>query len=71
MLKFLKGLDPNFENRREILMHQTQLPSLEATIPAITREETRLKCNEKGGFTQKPAYHVSRGRRLGFSTTVE
>ena len=58
VLKFLKGLDPNFENRRASLMHQTQLPSLEAAIAAITQEETRLKCNENGGFTQRPAYHV-------------
>ena len=58
VLKFLKGLDKNFENRRASLMHQTQLPSLEAAIAAITQEETRLKCNEKGGSTQRPAYHV-------------
>ena len=55
VLKFLKGLDRNFENRRASLMHQAQLPSLEAAIAAITQEETRLKCNEKGGFTQRPA----------------
>ena len=49
VLKFLKGLDKKIENRRASLMHQTQLPSLEATIAATTQEETRLKCNENGG----------------------
>jgi hypothetical protein len=55
VLKFLKGLNPNFENRRENLLHETQLPSLEA---AIAQEETRLKCNKNGEFTQRPAYLV-------------
>jgi hypothetical protein len=59
VLKFLKGLNPNFESRRANLMHETQLPSLEAAIAAIAQEETRLKCNEKGEFIQRPAYLVS------------
>jgi hypothetical protein len=56
VLKLLKALTPNFENRRVNLLHETRLPSLEA---AIAQEETRLKCNEKREFTQRPAYLVS------------
>jgi hypothetical protein len=59
VLKFLKGVNPNFENRRETPMHETQLASLEASIAVIAQEETRLKCNEKGEYTQRPAYLVS------------
>ncbi|KAK1609557.1 hypothetical protein QYE76_033230 [Lolium multiflorum] len=59
VLKFLKGLNQDFENRRANLMHETQLPSLEAAIAAIAQEETRLKCNGKGELTQRPAYLVS------------
>jgi hypothetical protein len=67
VLKFLKGLNPNFENRRANLLHETQLPSLGA---AIAQEEIRLKYNENGEFTQRPAYLVS-GRRPGIATIVE
>jgi hypothetical protein len=59
VLKFLKGLNPNFENRRANLLHETQLPSLEAAIAAIGQEETRLKYNEKREYTQRPTYLVS------------
>uniref|UniRef100_A0ACD5VPQ8 Uncharacterized protein n=1 Tax=Avena sativa TaxID=4498 RepID=A0ACD5VPQ8_AVESA len=59
VLKFLKGLNPKFENRRASLMHETRLPSLEAAIAAIGQEETRLKSNEKEEFTQRLAYLVS------------
>jgi hypothetical protein len=38
---------------------KTQLPSLDAAIATIAQEETRLKCNENGEFTQRPAYLVS------------
>jgi hypothetical protein len=51
-------LNQNFENKRANLLHETQLPSLEAAIAAIAQEETRLKCNEKGEFTQRPTYLV-------------
>ncbi|XP_071681374.1 uncharacterized protein [Lolium perenne] len=47
VLKFLKGLNPKFENRRANLIHETQLPSLEAAIAAIGQEEKSLKSNEK------------------------
>ena len=59
VMKFLKGLNRNFEHRRANLMHDTQLPTLEAAIAAIAQEETRLKSNEKEEVTQRPAYLVS------------
>jgi hypothetical protein len=59
VLKFLKGLNPKFENRMASLMNETQLPSLEVVIAAIGQEDTRLKSNEKEDFTQRPTYLVS------------
>jgi hypothetical protein len=47
VLKFLKGLNRKIETRRENLMHQAKLPSLEEAIAAISQEETRLKNTER------------------------
>ena len=59
VMKFLKGLNRNFEHRRANLLHDTQLPTLEAAIAAIAQEETRLKSNEKEEVIQRPTYLVS------------
>jgi len=37
--QFLKGLNPEFENRRAAICHQDNLPSLEEAISAMVQEE--------------------------------
>lgn len=59
VMKFLKGLNPAFEGRRAILMHQAQLSSLGEAIAAIAQEETRLKASGGLEMTQKPTYLVA------------
>lgn len=60
VLKFLKGLNSEFENRRASLMqNHAQLPSLEEAIAAIAQEETRLKSTGKGESAPRPTYFVS------------
>ncbi|XP_037480393.1 uncharacterized protein LOC119357603 [Triticum dicoccoides] len=58
VLKFLKGLDSMFENRRAILMQQAELPSLRDAIAAIAQKETRLKAVERSKVASRPAYHI-------------
>lgn len=58
VLKFLKGLDSMFENRRAILMQQAELSSLRDAIAAIAQEETRLKAVERSKVASRPAYHI-------------
>jgi hypothetical protein len=43
VLSFLRGLNLEFEGRRDALFHQANLPSLEEAIAAMAQEETRLK----------------------------
>jgi hypothetical protein len=43
VIKFLKGLNREFEGRRAALLHQTTTPSLKEAIAAMSREEVRLK----------------------------
>jgi hypothetical protein len=42
VIQFLRGLNSEFEARRSTIFHQSNLPSLEDAIAAITREESRL-----------------------------
>ena len=41
--QFLKGLNPEFENRRAAICHQDSLPSLEEAISAMVQEEIRQR----------------------------
>jgi hypothetical protein len=50
VMKFLKGLNPCFENRCAALLHQPKLPSLDEAIAAMSQEEFRLK--SAGGSEQ-------------------
>ena len=43
VMKFLKGLNLEFEGRRAALLHQITTPSLKEAIVAMSREEVRLK----------------------------
>lgn len=43
VLQFLRGLNPEFEGRRNAMFHQSSLPSLEDAIAAMAQEESRLK----------------------------
>jgi hypothetical protein len=43
VLQFLRGLNPEFEGRRVVIFHQSNLPSLEKTIAAVAQEESRMK----------------------------
>lgn len=43
MMKFMKGINPAFEQRRNVLLAQPGLPLLEEAIAAMTQEEARLK----------------------------
>jgi hypothetical protein len=42
VLQFLRGLNPEFEGRRVTMFHQSNLPSLQDAIVAISQEESRL-----------------------------
>ena len=41
--QFLKGLNPEFANRRAAICHQDNLPSLEEAISAMVQEEIRQR----------------------------
>ena len=41
--QFLKGLNPEFENRRAAICHQDSLPTLEEAISAMVQEEIRQR----------------------------
>jgi hypothetical protein len=43
VLQILRGLNPEFEGRRVVIFHQSNLPSLEKTIAAMAQEESRMK----------------------------
>jgi hypothetical protein len=43
VLQFLRGLNLEFEGRRATMFHQSNLPSLQEAIAAISQEESRLK----------------------------
>jgi hypothetical protein len=40
VLQFLRGLNPEFEGRRATMFHQSNLPSLQEAIAAISQEES-------------------------------
>jgi hypothetical protein len=62
LMQFLKGLNKPFESRRDALLHQPTLPSVEEAIAAMSQEEVRLNL-EKGSETlQQPSYMVTERR---------
>ncbi|XP_071682123.1 uncharacterized protein [Lolium perenne] len=60
VMKFLKGLNSEFEGRRAALYHQPSLPTLEDAIAAIAQEEVRLKLTKSNTTTpSRPAFVVT------------
>lgn len=43
VIQFLKGLNPQFENRRAAMCHLASLPSLDQAVAAMDQEEIRQK----------------------------
>jgi hypothetical protein len=56
VMKFLKGLNPCFENRRAALLHQPKLPYLDEAIAAMSQEEVRLKSAGDGEQLMQSAF---------------
>lgn len=60
VMKFLKGLNSEFEGRRAALYHQPSLPTLEDAISAIAQEDVRLKLTKSNTTTpSRPAFVVT------------
>ncbi|XP_071683308.1 uncharacterized protein [Lolium perenne] len=60
VMKFLKGLNSEFEGRRAALYHQPSLPTLEDAIAAIAQEEVRLKLTKSNTTTpSRPGFVVT------------
>ncbi|XP_052168547.1 uncharacterized protein LOC127785166 [Oryza glaberrima] len=43
VIEFLKGLNPEFEGRRDAMFHQTTLPTLDEAIAAMAQDELKRK----------------------------
>jgi hypothetical protein len=56
-MKFLKGLNPEFEGRTAASLHQTTTPSLRKTIVAMSREEVRLKMTKGRHSVPCPVFY--------------
>jgi len=64
VIKFLKGLNREFEGRRAALLHQTTTPSLKEAIAAMSREEVRLKMTKGSDSVPCPAFYISERREM-------
>ena len=60
VLQFLRGLNPEFEGRRNAMFNQSSLPGLEDAIAAMAQEESRLKVmKENVSPPTRPAFVVT------------
>uniref|UniRef100_A0ACD6AP15 Uncharacterized protein n=1 Tax=Avena sativa TaxID=4498 RepID=A0ACD6AP15_AVESA len=64
VIKFLKGLNREFEGRRAALLHQTTTPSLKEAIAAMSREGIRLKMTKGSDSVPRPAFYTSERREM-------
>jgi hypothetical protein len=64
VIKFLKGLNREFEGRQAALLHQTTTPSLKDAIAAMSREEVRLKMTKSSDSVPRPAFYTSERREM-------
>ena len=63
VVQFLRGLNPEFEGRRATMFHQSNLPTLQEAIAAISQEESRLKVMREDASTpSRPAFAAMRTR---------
>lgn len=63
VMKFLKGLNSEFEGRRAGLFHQPALPSSEEAVAATAQEEVRLKLKKDGEATPSRSAFIAAERK--------
>jgi transposase InsO family protein len=63
VIEFLKGLNPEFEGRRDAMFHQTTLPTLDEAIAAMAQEELKKKVLPSAApCSPSPTYAIVRGK---------
>ncbi|XP_051223687.1 uncharacterized protein [Lolium perenne] len=64
VMKFLKGLNQDFEGRRAALLHQTTTPSLKEAIAAMSREEVRLNMTKGSDSVPHPTFYTTERQEM-------
>ncbi|KAK1661737.1 hypothetical protein QYE76_049896 [Lolium multiflorum] len=64
VMKFLKGLNQDFEGRRAALLHQTTTPSLKEAIAAMSREEVRLNMTKGSDSVPHPTFYTNKRQEM-------
>ncbi|XP_071679982.1 uncharacterized protein [Lolium perenne] len=64
VMKFLKGLNQDFEGRRAALLHQTTTPSLKEAIAAMSREEVRLNMTKGSDSVPHPTFYTNERQEM-------
>ncbi len=63
VIEFLKGLNPEFEGRRNAMFHQTTLPTLDEAIAAMAQEELKKKVLPSATpSSSSPTYAMLQGK---------
>nr|AAP46207.1 putative retrotransposon protein [Oryza sativa Japonica Group] len=63
VIEFLKGLNPEFEGRRDAMFHQTTLPTLDEAIAAMAQEELKKKVLPSAApCSPSPTYAIVQGK---------
>ncbi|XP_040381329.1 uncharacterized protein LOC121054767 [Oryza brachyantha] len=63
VIEFLKGLNPEFEGRRDAMFHQTTLPTLDEAIAAMAQEELKKKIlPSTTSPSPSPTYAIVQGK---------
>ncbi len=63
VIEFLKGLNPEFEGRKDAMFHQTTLPTLDEAIAAMAQDELKRKVLPKATPpSSSPTYAMLQGK---------
>jgi hypothetical protein len=71
VMKFLKGLNQDFEGRRAALLHQTTTPSLKEAIAAMSKEEVRLNMTKGSDSGPHPTLYTTERQEMRDCYTCE